>query len=141
MGSINSSHFWRVSDRNLFIDALKDKLRTLSDIQLSRYKTPYIISVDIYDRSTKMKRKMGKFFGQKQYRLIQDYNVQARYRIFKRGMRGVLKRGTVYYTPYADTASGISYKDAQKKVVEKKLKGIANKVAMQVSKYFEKDVR
>ncbi len=141
MGSIYSSDFWRVSDRDLFIDALKKNLRTISGIQLSRYRTPYVLSVDIYDRSAGMKRKMGKFLGQKQYRLIQDYNVQARYRIYKRGKRTILRRGVVYYTPYADTASSISYTDAEKKVIEKKLNGIAEKVAMKVSRYFQKDER
>jgi len=63
--------------------------------------------------------------------------VSAWYRIYRR--RDALVQGKVYYTPYVDIASARSFEDAKQKVVKKKLRGIAKRVAMEVVKYFELD--
>jgi hypothetical protein len=139
IGSISSSAFYKIWQREYFRESLEDALSTLGNIRVSRYRTLYRINVDLYDNSGRKKRKMGKFLGQKQYRIVQNYDVGAWYRVVKRGTRDTIIQDKVYYTPYSDVASSRSYEDAEKKVVEKKLRGIAKRVAMEIVKYFDKE--
>ena len=135
MGGANSS-FWRIGQREYFESELKKALEKQSNLRVVR-QSLYRINVDIYDYSGKAREKMGKFLGAKQYRIVQDFDVSAWYRIERRGTRHTIKQGKVYYTPYADTGSSKSYEEAKKLVVKKKLRGIAKKVARKVIEYFE----
>ena len=137
IGSISSSSFWKIGERDYFEDELAKALERQSNIHVVRH-SPYRINVDIYDYSGTAQQKMGKFLGAKQYRIVQDFDVSAWYRIEKRGVNHTLKQGKVYYTPYADTGSSRSYEDAKKLVIKKKLRGIAKNVAREVIKYFKR---
>lgn len=137
IGSISSSDFWKIGQKEYFEDALEDALRQKSDLRVVRRRTPYYINVDLRDYSSEAKEKTGTFLGQRQYRIVQNYDVSAWYRIEKRGERNTLYQGTEHYTPYADTASNKSFRDAREKVIDKKLKGIAKRVAMKVIEYFD----
>jgi len=134
--SISSSHFWKMWQKEYFEDSLEDALYKQCRIKVVR-NSYYKIYVDLYDYSSTPKEKMGKFLGQKQYRIIQDYDVHAWYRIKERGTGKVLKDGKVRYSPYSDTGSSRSFEDAKKLVIKKKLKGIANKVAQKMVNYFK----
>lgn len=136
IGSISSSSFWKIGQRDYFEEELTKALQRESNIRVVRH-SPYRINVDIYDYSGTARKKMGKFLGAKQYRIVQDFDVSAWYRIEKRGAPHTLKQGKAYYTPYADTGSSRSYEDAKKLVVKKKLRGIAKNVARKVIQHFK----
>jgi len=133
IGNISSSQFYKSWERNYFKRALKREIENKSNIKVNN--SAYSVSIDIYDNSSNSKEKMGKFLGQKQYRIIQDYDISAWYRIRK---RVIIKQGTVHYTPYADVGSGSSFEDAKKRVVKKKLDGIAKLVAREILNYFRR---
>ena len=135
IGSISSSKFWRIGQREYFESELKKALESQSSLRVVR-NSPYRINVDIYDYSGEARKKMGKFLGAKQYRIVQDFDVSAWYRIERRGAHNTIKQGKAHYTPYADTGSSKSYEEAKKLVVKKKLRGIAKKVASRVIAYF-----
>ena len=136
IGFISSSSFWKAWQKSYFRNCLEDAIEDMSDIEVTRRGSAYRLKVDLRDMSLKGKEKIGKFLGQKQYRVIEMFNVHAWYRIEKKGANHTLIQDNVYYTPYVDTASSRSFEDARQKVIRKKLKGVAKKVAREVVKYF-----
>ena len=139
IGSISSSDFWRTWERDYAKDRLEYYFKKLGNVKVvNSYSTPYRINLDIHDYSSKPKEKMGSFLGQKQYRIVQDYNINGWYRIEKRGANHTIKQGTVSYSSYADIGSGTSFEDAKKRVIKKKIDGVTKKVVSKVLDYFKK---
>jgi len=133
---VSSSDFWKIWQKDYFRDTLGNEIEMLSDIRVVRRGADYSIKVDLYDRSSSPRRKMGNFLGQKQYRIIQEYDVSAWYRIKKRG--NVVNQDRVNYVTYYDAATNRSYRDTEKKVIRHKIEGIAKRVAVEVVEYFRR---